>query len=153
MNEAKRARRSQIGIQGLMKRPPVGPSADRTRLRRATPRPRVPTVAARLLDRLSHSGHLELQLPGSPPHRGDQVDGQDVMEVAIRHRQVRMTELALNHVHRYAVNGHLKVRGFGQLKVRTRGRSVLLERHTSSAPRFAHTEGFASRDDHDRVMK
>jgi hypothetical protein len=39
--------------------------------------------------------------------RRDLVDRQDVPEVAIRHRQVRMTELALNHVHRHPLGRQL----------------------------------------------
>jgi hypothetical protein len=35
------------------------------------------------------------------------VDRQDVAEVAIRHRQVRMAELPLNYVHRYALSRQL----------------------------------------------
>src|SRR5262249_15254567 len=52
------------------------------------------------------------------------------------------------------VNGHLKVRSFGQLKVRTLGCSVLLERHTSSpAAGLPHPERFAGGHDHDGVME
>ena len=46
------------------------------------------------------------------------------------------------------VNGHLEVRSFGQLKVRTRGRSALLERRTSSpAASLPHPERLAGGHD------